>query len=43
MSDLYDNAWTNAYEELEDEMEEKDIIQRLLKMFKVVQLLYWQL
>jgi len=38
MSDLYDNAWTNAYEELEDEMEEKDIIQTLLDMFKVLQL-----
>ena len=35
MSDLYDNAWTNAYEELEDNMEEKEIIQRLLHIFKV--------
>jgi len=35
MSDLYDNAWTNAYEELEDNMEEKDIIQKLLNIFKV--------
>jgi len=35
MSDLYDNAWTNAYEELEDNMEEKEIIQQLLIIFKV--------
>ena len=35
MSDLYDNAWANAYEELEDEMEEKDIIKKLLNIFKV--------
>jgi len=35
MSDLYDNAWTNAYEELEDNMEEKEIIQMLLHIFKV--------
>ena len=43
MSDLYDNAWTNAYEELEVNMEEKDIIQKLLNIFKVVQLHYWQI
>ena len=36
MSELYDNDWTNAYEELETTMEERDIIRTLLHIFTVL-------
>lgn len=32
---LYDNNWTEAYEQLEKEMDEKQICAYLLDLFKV--------
>jgi len=35
MSDLYDNQWTDAFDELEQQMEDVDIIRNLLQIFTV--------
>ena len=35
MSDLYDNQWTDAFDELEQQMEDVNIIRNLLQIFTV--------
>lgn len=40
MSELYDNQWTDAYDALQNEMDEKDIIKFLLDILMVHRLTY---
>lgn len=42
LSELYDNEWTDAFEDLRDteNLDEKSIVQKLLEIFKVYYFMY---
>lgn len=42
LSELYDNEWTDAFEDLRDteNLDEKSIVQKLLEIFKVYNFMY---
>lgn len=42
LSELYDNEWTDAFEDLRDteNLDEKSIVQKLLEIFKVSYFMY---